>query len=168
MKLDVSLNLKRKCWNFLSNNNMGKRHSANGNKEQQLVGLIGEVLTKKVFGIEHKYKSGFDGGFDLTYKGKRVDIKTMGRTVDMKPHYVHNFISFQEVFDCDIYVFSSLNKKNSRLEICGWISKEDLLDKAYFYKKGVVRTRDDGSTFEMRADTYELENKHLNDINQLI
>ena len=29
---------------------MGNRHSANGNREQQFVGLLGEVITKDVFG----------------------------------------------------------------------------------------------------------------------
>ncbi len=57
---------------------MGNRHSANGNKENQLVGLLGEVLTKEVFNVKHKFTNGFDGGFDFLYKNKKVDVKTMG------------------------------------------------------------------------------------------
>ena len=71
MILNIPINLKLECWDYLSKNNMGNRHSANGNREQQFVGLIGEILTKNVFDLNHKYTSGFDGGFDFEYKGKK-------------------------------------------------------------------------------------------------
>ena len=168
MILDIPYNLKLKCWDYLSKNNMGNRHSANGNKEQQFVGLIGEILTKSIFGLKHKYINGFDGGFDLEYKGKKIDVKTMGRTVNMKPYFVYNFIGFQKDFDCDIYIFNSLNKKTNNLEICGWVTKDELINKSSFYKKGDVRNRDNGTCFKMKADTYEIENRLLNKINLLL
>ena len=43
MILSIPYELKLKCWDYLSKNNMGNRHSANGNREQQFVGLLGEV-----------------------------------------------------------------------------------------------------------------------------
>jgi len=168
MILNIPYELKLKCWDYLSENNMGNRHSANGNREQQFVGLLGEVITKDVFGLKHKYKSGFDGGFDMRYKGKKIDVKTMGRTVDMKPYFVHNFIGFQKEFDCDIYIFNSLNKTTNKKEICGWITKDNLIKKSCFYKEGDVRNRDNGTCFKMKADTYEIENRLLNKINLLL
>lgn len=168
MILDIPIDLKIECWDYLSKNNMGNRHSANGNREQQFVGLLGEILTKQFFGLSHKYTIGFDGGFDFNYNGKRIDVKTMGRTVDMKPHFVHNFICFQKDFDCDIYIFNSLNKKNNNLEICGWVTKDDLINKSILYKKGDIRNRDNGSSFEMKADTYEIENRLLNNIKEIL
>ena len=168
MILDIPYSLKLECWNYLSKNNMGNRHSANGNREQQFVGLIGEILTKNFFDLNHKYTSGFDGGFDFEYKGKKIDVKTMGRTVNMKPYFVHNFIGFQKDFDCDIYIFNSLNKKTNNLEICGWVTKDELINKSSFYKKGDTRNRDDGSSFKMKADTYEIENRLLKKINLLL
>lgn len=168
MILNIPYKLKLECWNYLSKNNMGNRHSANGNKEQQFVGLIGEVLTKSIFGLKHEYKNGFDGGFDLEYKGNKIDIKTMGRTVNMKPYFVHNFIGFQKHFNCDIYIFNSLNKKTNNLEVCGWVTKDELINKSYFYKKGEIRNRDNGTFFKMKTDTYEIENRLLNKINLLL
>jgi len=168
MILNVPKELKYNCWEYLSENNLGNRHSANGNKEQQFVGLLGEILTKEFFGLNHIYSNGFDGGFDFIYKDKKIDVKTMGRTVNVKPYFVHNFIAFQKDFDCDIYIFNSLNKKTNILEICGWVTKEDLISKSNFYKKGDIRIRDDGTTFVMKADTFELENKLLNNINLLL
>ena len=113
MILKVTKELKEQCWEYLQQNNMGNRHSANGNKEEQFVGLIGEVLTKKLFKKQHKFENGFDGGYDFIHRTKKVDVKTMGRNVDVKMNYVNNFIGFQSHFDCDIYVFCSINKKKS-------------------------------------------------------
>ncbi len=168
MTLDITEELKLKCWNYLQNNNMGNRHSANGNKEQQFVGLVGEILTKNLFNIKHKFTQGFDGGYDFVYKKQKIDIKTMGRTVNVKDYFVHNFIAFQENYNCDLYIFNSLNKKNNKLNICGWITKKDLLNKSMFYKKGTIRKRSNGTSFKMKADTYEIKNYQLNNIKELL
>ena len=90
MNINIPKDLKLKCWNYLQKNNMGNRHSANGNKEEQLVGLLGEVLTKQLFNIEHKFSNGFDGGYDFIYKENKIDVKTMGRTVNVKDYFVNN------------------------------------------------------------------------------
>lgn len=168
MIIDIPKQLKLKCWNYLKNNNMGNRHSANGNKENQLVGLLGEVLTKQVFNIEHKFSSGFDGGFDFLYNNKKVDVKTMGRNVFMKDEYVHHLIAFQDKFDCEIYIFNSLNKKNNILEICGWVTKDQLLQRSKFIKKGTERKRNNGTTFLLKTDGYFIKNNQLNNIKEFI
>jgi hypothetical protein len=154
MNLKIPKELKVKCWNFLKKNNLGNRLEANGNKEQQFVGLIGEIMVVNLFGLEYKFSQGFDGGFDFIYKGKRIDVKTMGRTVEPKPYFVNNFIAFQKDFNCDYYIFTSLNKKTNELTICGYLSKEDLL-------KGTKRTRTNGTSFILKTDTYEIENFNL-------
>ena len=59
----------------------------------------------------------------------------MGRTVDVKDYFVHNFIAFQETYNCDIYIFNSLNKKTNQLNICGWITKAELLKMLFFKKR---------------------------------
>ena len=161
MNLKIPKELKVKCWDFLKKNNLGNRLEANGNKEQQFVGLIGEIMVVNLFGLEYKFSQGFDGGFDFIYKGKKIDVKTMGRTVDPKPYFVNNFIAFQKDFNCDYYIFTSLNKKTNELTICGYLSKEDLLKKSTLYKKGTKRTRTNGTSFVLKADTYEIENFNL-------
>jgi hypothetical protein len=161
MNLKIPKELKVKCWNFLKKNNLGNRLEANGNKEQQFVGLIGEIMVVNLFGLEYKFSQGFDGGFDFIYKGKRIDVKTMGRTVEPKPYFVNNFIAFQKDFNCDYYIFTSLNKKTNELTICGYLSKEDLLKKSTLYKKGTKRTRTNGTSFILKTDTYEIENFNL-------
>jgi hypothetical protein len=168
IKINVDTETKNKVWDFLSTNNIGNRIKANGNKEEQFVGLLGELKVKEFLNIDTKLQNGFDGGYDLIYKGKKIDVKTMGRTVDVKPYYVNNFISYQKDFDCDIYIFCSLNKKTSILTICGWVTKGELMEKAEFYDEGTIRTRTNNTTFILKAPTYEIKNDNLNDIKTLL
>lgn len=86
---------------------------------------------------------GFDNGKDISYKGLVIDVKTMGRTVDVHP---------------DIY--SSLNKRNFELTVCGWISKSELFAKAVKFPKGSIRKRSDGTEFRTFSDLYEISNGH--------
>ena len=51
--------------------------------------------------------------------------------------------------------------------ICGYLSKKELLDKAILYKKGAIRHRENGTTFKMKADTFEIKNSLLNQIKNL-
>jgi hypothetical protein len=167
MTIQIPDEVKQRCWSFLQHYNIGTRYKANGSKEQQYVGLVGEVMIKELLQIDSSLKDGYDGGFDLMYKGFKIDVKTMGRTCDPKPHYVNNFIAMQEGFDCDLYIFNSINKKSNKLTICGYISKEELLTHSVLYKEGEKRYRTDGSYFKLKADTYEIENKHLKNIHEL-
>ena len=168
MIIKVPKELKEECWSYLQENNMGNRHSANGNKENQLIGLIGEILTKKIFNIEHKFESGFDGGYDFKHKNKTIDVKTMGRNVDMQDNFVHHLIAFQIKYDCQIYIFNSLNKIKNELDICGWLTKEDIINKSEYFKKGTLRKRNNGTTFRLKTDGYFINNTMLNDIKELL
>ena len=64
-KFKIPEKLKKDVWDFVNQNNIGNRFEFNGTKEQQFVGLIGEIMIKRLFGFDHKIKNGFDGGFDF-------------------------------------------------------------------------------------------------------
>jgi hypothetical protein len=102
-----------------------------------------------------------DGGVDFEVFGLKLDIKTMGRTVPPQLDYVNNFMASQGKFTVDGYVFSSFNKENNVLSICGWIPKELFMERAEFFPKGMVRLRNDNTTFETKADMYEIPNNRL-------
>lgn len=92
----------------------------------------------------------------------------MGRKSAVKSTFVNNFLSLQINFVCDIYIFCSLNKKNNILTICGWVTKEELLNRAKYYDKGTIRVRSDNSQFILQEAIYEIENYKLNKIEDLI
>ena len=157
---------------YLETHNLGNRGIEDGDSRKQLVGLLGEnIIVEKLTGqkIDFETKTdGFDGGFDLTYKEKRIDVKTMERSSYVRGEFVNNFYTMQEGYKADIIVFCSYNKKEQVLEICGWIYKSELSTRGIFYKKGTVRTRADKTTFTFRQDNYEVENKNLRPFKELL
>ena len=164
---NIPISLKQKTWDWLQDHSMGHRFAANGNKEQQFVGLLGENLFKTIIGLYPTFEDGFDGGYDIGLNGKKIDVKTMGRTVDPQPHYVNNFISYQEHFDCNMYAFCSINKKQNTFWVCGMIDKDTMLQNASYYKEGEIRYRDNGTSFQMKAPTYEIENHKLHQVENI-
>ncbi len=111
--------------------------------------------------------TGFDNGADIIYNNIIIDIKTMGRTTEVRDYYVNNFLAIQFKYNTDIYIFCSFNKINYNLTICGWISKNDFTKKAKLFKKGTKRFRSDGSSFNTFHDLYEINNSDLNNINNI-
>ena len=102
---NINLENKNKIWNWLKTNNIANRGRFDGNKEKQLIGLIGETEFYNL--IYNKYpepKKGFDNGVDIIYNDKSIDVKTMSRNVDCKNHYVNNFLECQLKYDCDFIV----------------------------------------------------------------
>lgn len=166
--IDVKPEIIQHCQQQLEVYDFEQRHVANGTKEQQLTGIIGQSVVMDLFGLGYvDGQSGCDGGTDINYNGLKIDVKTMGRTTSVRDYYVNNFLGLQMKFDTDVYIFCSYNKNTNRLTICGWITKSDFLGKASFFPKGSTRRRSDGTTFATFADLYEIANKDLNDADSI-
>jgi len=160
--------LKEKTWDYCQKNNMGKRGDFDGSPEQQYTGLLGENMLRILMGLTPSWKVGFDGGHDLVVNSVKIDVKTMGRTVDPKPHYINNFVRLQDKLDADLFVFCSINKTTNSFWICGMIAKHDLLKSGSYFPKGSVRKRSDGTEFTCMAPLYEIRNDYLVEINNPI
>ena len=152
----------------VNNFNFGQRGYAYGTKEQQLVGVIGQTVIQDLLGLpwvsgEH----GFDNGIDFELNNQRFDVKTMGRTVPMRSYFVHNFLGLQLSYDVDVLVFCSFNKTNNVLTACGYLYKQEIKEKADFFKSGQKRYRSDGTYFVLRTDLYEVPQSRLNTLNSI-
>ncbi|MEI3799678.1 MULTISPECIES: hypothetical protein [unclassified Chitinophaga] len=171
-KIAVQQNMLTAIDRYLLTHNLGNRGIEDGNKRNQVVGLLGEILViEKLTGTPvnlEEHADGFDGGYDQRYKSYHVDVKTMERKSFVRPDFVNNFYAMQENYKADIIVFCSYNGPANVLEICGWIFKKDLPKLGVFYKKGTKRKRSDGTSFEFREDNYEIENKDLQPIQTLL
>ena len=166
--IKVEQHLVDYCNNQVSKFNFEKRSVANGTPEQQLTGIIRQSAVMKLFDLgKVDGTQGFDNGVDIVFNGKKIDVKTMGRTTDVKPYYTNNFLKLQDYFDTEIYIFCSYNKLKKEVTLCGWIGKPDFVSKRRFYKKGSTRTRSDGSSFKTFSDLYEIDNKNLNHVNSI-
>ena len=167
-KVKVNQDIIEYCKNQVDKYNFGKRSSANGNKEQQLTGIIGQSVVMNLFGLGNvNGEDGFDDGVDILYNNKKIDVKTMGRKSDVKQNYTNNFLKLQDHYSTEIYIFCSYHKTKEELTICGWIDKTDFINRRRYYPKGTERKRFDGTTFETFADLYEIDNKDLNQVNNI-
>lgn len=167
-KVKVSDAIIQHCMRQVEIHNFGQRYTANGTKEQQLTGIIGQSVIMQLFGLPLvDGNSGFDGGVDITYNGITIDVKTMGRTTDVRDYYVHNFVGLQMYLNPDAYIFCSFNKTNNELTVCGWVTKEQFKERSLFFKKGSTRKRSDGTEFKTFSDLYEIPNRELNDIESI-
>jgi hypothetical protein len=171
-KITIKQDLVSSIENYLRNHNLAKRGIEDGDKRKQLVGLIGEfsvieMLTRNPVDLEQR-QNGFDGGFDLIYRKYRIDVKTMERKSYVRSEYVNNFYFMQEKYETDIIVFCSYHAGDNVLEICGWIFKSELPQVGKFYAKETKRDRADNTSFVFRQDNYEVENKNLKPIKDLI
>ena len=156
--------LIEKCKALVEAYNFGQRHTANGTKDQQLTGVIGQSVVMRLFDLgDLDGKSGFDEGVDFVFGNKKIDVKTMGRTTNVGKGYTNNFLKLQDHFKTEIYIFCSYHKFKQELTVCGWITKEDFALKRKLYPKGSVRTRSNKTTFNTFADLYEIDNSDLHD-----
>ena len=106
--------------------NFGQRGRGDGNKREQLTDILGQTVFADLINAERPNgATGFDGGKDFEINHKRVDIKTMTRSVPMRPDFVHNFVGYQKGYPVDYYVFASFNKTKEILTVCGYIGKEE-------------------------------------------
>lgn len=164
--IKLTVELFEHCQEQVKTHNFGNRYTANGNEEQQLTGIIGQSVIMEAFGLGYvDGKSGFDNGVDLTINSKKVDVKTMGRTTDVKRSYTNNFLKLQDYFETDIYIFCSYHKLKKVVTVCGWIDRTNFISKRKLFPKGSTRTRNDGTTFITFADLYEIDICDLNDVN---
>ena len=154
--IEYSHELVKKC-------NFGNRGYSDGTKEEQLTGVVAENAVRKYLGLElMKLKNGYDGGFDVIYKGYKTDIKSMNRKDFIKPYYVHNVLDCQikKNVNCEAFIFTNLIRKKRILQICGFIKKNDFIKLATLYLKGTQRFKGKGSFF-IDSDNWELKQEDL-------
>ena len=92
-------------------------------------------------------------GIDFQINGANVDIKCMGRTCPIEHQWVHNLLESQHhnsQSETDYYIFCSLDKKESVLQICGYVQKK-LVDRcAELHKKGEEVKNDFGHIIKFK------------------
>ena len=153
---------------YLATHNLANRGVEDGDYARQRIGLIGELMVYKY--LYHHYpdlnlkQDGFDGGYDIAYNNRLIDVKTMGRKSFVRPDFVNNFYLLQSHHQADTVVFCSFHSGESVLEICGWLPKEELATRGIYYAAGTQRLRTDGSSFTFRQHNYEVKNIDLDDI----
>jgi len=124
--------------------------------EGTLIGKLGEQVIAKYLGIELP-KDTYN--YDMTYKNKKIEVKTKETTVPyVKSYYECSISNANPNQKCDYYAFLRILNDHSKAWICGFISKEDFFKKATYHKKGEL---DDSNNFTFKWDCYNLPYREL-------
>ena len=146
---------------LVENNNFGQRGYADGNSQMQYTGMICENVVRNLLGLPLAEGKGFDGGWDIMYKGLKTDIKAMGRKGNPRPDHVNNVYAPQIKYNNEAYIFCTYNIYKKVVTICGWIDKNTFLEKAELLKKGTRVELGNEKYFIARSDSFQITNNEL-------
>ena len=107
--------------------------------EGKASGIAGEFIVGKYLSSNLvEYREG-DRNYDFISRnrGIKIDVKTKSNSVMPRPDYDCTIPMYQNVQECDVYVFTRTSKDMTRGWINGWITKEN------FYKVAQVRRAGD-------------------------
>ena len=162
---------RARIWKYLGRHSLANRGRFDGSRKDQYIGLLGEYVVRQYLGIdveEYRSKEGFDDGVDIiAINGMTIDVKTIARGINPKPHFDVYILDTQKTYNVHTYVFCSHNTKTNETTICGWRSKKMFFEDATFMAKGEQKIRDNGSVLTYRAAAYDLRISQLHDIEEL-
>ena len=159
----------RACYQ-VEHKSLGQRKEANGDKFMQRTGMIAQEIISEYLDVDQPKTDGYDNGIDFQLNGANVDIKCMGRETTIEYDWVHNLIKSQydnKNSKTDYYLFCSLDRKDSILQVCGYVQKSLIPKCADFIKKGDERINRSGHKITVRADMFEINQEVLCAINDL-
>ena len=114
---------------------------------------------------EMKGRAGFNHIIDL--KGKKIEVVTIEKSGWNTTSFGSKFYVSKEVAHADFVVFCIYHNLKLSIEICGFLPVSDLPKVGYFLPAGTVRTRNNGSTYQIYQDCYEVEKSAFNDMSKL-
>jgi len=171
MKLRLTEKTKNHVWKYLNTHNIANRGSVDGSKQNQFVGLVGELA---VYNYLYGYTldlfikdDGFDGGWDISYNNLKIDVKTKERSVPARPEFACDVLESQIKYRADCYVFCNFIGDGESVEICGYITKKDFLKKAVYIGAMQSVSRSDGTSFINKAGVFSVLIKDLSNIGEL-
>jgi hypothetical protein len=109
----------------LHNNKTG-RHVSRYGEEIELIGAAGELAARRFLGIPQSLHEVFDGGVDLIWKGKTVDVKA----TQLTPKIMHRYWQWPEWKDirADIILMTAVNLKEKQAAVLGYVYAQELKD----------------------------------------
>ena len=163
--LEINLDQKKYAMALAKSSGIGNRRSgANGSFIGRYAGLLGETVLCDRLSESRPTDKGFDRGVDFVFYNTKVGLKTITRVSNFRPgSFVNNLFSSQvngKQYETDIYLFANINTLTSVMEFIGSISKYDVIaevEGVTLHRKGVERTRTNGTKMIPKADFYEVK-----------
>ena len=150
--------------------NFGQRRAGfNGTRDQQMTGIIGELIIYQVLGLPFPTYETYTPT-DIEINGNKIDIKTRRSASSfMRPGWVHNLTKFQIEHLVPYILFNNYNAAESTMEIDGWLPKKTIIENMdkWLKKQGGSSMRDDGTVLKMKTNNIEIPTEALIKINSV-
>ena len=131
-------------------------------KHSRIAGILGEVVFENVFPEAVKST---DITYDFVLDGQKVDVKCKYRTVVPRYSYEASFFFYQSSnrFNADMYHFMSTILDFSKVWLCGYGTKDEILNNAHMelWKAGETDTN---NGMKFRQDTICLKYQYLSKV----
>ena len=148
----------------LKHKNLGTRRAGfNGTPAQQLTGILGELAVYEIMNWSYPSYEDFHQD-DIIIGEKKIDVKTRGSKYDMKPDWAHNIVMYQLPKLSPYIIFCNHNRVKEHIQVCGYLTKDEIEKLLVKTDKGGVKKRDDGTWFRTGAPHGEVYQKQLHDI----
>ena len=150
---------------YLEAGKIANRGNFDGDRFAQLDGIKAQIIVCDFLGLPRPINNGtFDGGWDIEWAGRKWDIKCERRTCFFNTRtFMHNLNAWQINYKTDGYIFMNCNRSQGVFELCGYIVKEHLKERAMHHPEGTKRKRDDGTEMIVKGalGMYEIADQAL-------
>jgi hypothetical protein len=105
--------------------NKTKRHVDDYGEYIEIIGAAGEVVARRFLGLKEKLHEEFDGGVDLVYLGRRIDVKATVLT----PKVQHRHLQFPiyKPIKSDIILLTAISMEQKIGTVIGYALKSEVL-----------------------------------------
>lgn len=188
---EFGFGVREKAAEYLKEN-LNKKGAERGSQEEQGFGLLAEMVTRKLIGMQEFNNADHPLGYDILLpSGVKLDVKCRGGSLPFWEEYVssdgigreakHNFFArqiYDDSLDTDIYLLTHLETPKDRalpgtkrqkkwtLYICGWVSKKRVAREGVYLPRGSL-TEQGNTWFTYRGQEIEFYNRNLNGLKDI-
>ena len=156
---------------YMRQNNIVRRNEEDRSVHKKSVHIFGELSVYQYLSGEipnlHEMERGPGFNHVIAFSGKKIEVVTIEKLGWNTTSFGSKFYVSKEVEHADFVFFCIYHNFKLSIEICGFLPVSDLPKVGYFLPAGTVRMRNNGSTYQIYQDCYEVEKSALNDMSKL-
>lgn len=113
--------------------NQSRYHVSQYGTQLEVRGAAGELAARLYFGMEPVLHGHYDGGIDLFYAGKSIDVKTQKLVRAME----YRFLQWPEKKEvsAEIVVAAAVQLRQKRAAMLGWVRREEVLSQPVNFER---------------------------------
>ena len=115
--------------------NKTPRHVSLFGSEIELIGAAGELAARRFLGIDEALGTTFDGGVDLEYAGRTIDVKATKMTPKLRYRYLQ-WPEWKPV-KSDIILLTAVDVLEKNATVVGFALREEIKDGAVNYERDI-------------------------------